>query len=86
MPKRKQPGIFTPRIIEVLDYSSRDLPVKLVADKMGIKPGGVRSHLRIGREISGLHLLCALFRKAVEDGNIVLKIKQGEAHHQPYTT
>ncbi len=75
MPKIKKPGRFTARIIEALNWSSTDLPLKQVADKMDIKPGGVRSLIRNAREISGRHSLVALFRKAVEDGDIVIAVK-----------
>lgn len=85
MPKSKIPDKFTPRIIEAINWSSTDLPVKLVADKMSIKPGGVRSLIRNARAISGKHSICTLFRKAVEDGDITLTIKCNP-NNPPYTT
>ncbi|MFI5219494.1 MAG: hypothetical protein ACHQNT_08385 [Bacteroidia bacterium] len=76
MPKRKIPGAFTPRIIEALDWMSKDCSYKLAGNKMGIGEEGIKSLMRKGRDISGLHCMSAMLRKAVEDGEIVIEVKR----------
>ena len=76
MPKKPTKGAFTPRIIETLELKSRDLSNKRIAEKMFISEEAVKSNLKRGREISGLHEVCAMFRKAVEDGDIIIDVKK----------
>jgi DNA-binding NarL/FixJ family response regulator len=76
MPKIKTFGKFTPRVVEAIDWASRDLSAKMIADKMGISKNGVESLFREARDTSRLHTRAAMVRKAIEDGQILIEIKK----------
>lgn len=71
MPKRKIPGAFTPRIIEALDWMSKDCSYKLAGNKMGIKANGINSLVRNAREIWGC-IIYALFTASRSKMEIML--------------
>lgn len=87
MPKTKSKNKILRGELRVLDVISKNKSYQECADLIFISEETVNTHMRNGRARNNVNSDLALFRIAVEEGLLILTIKNSGLHsYCPYTT